>query len=451
MIFCPYEINILSMPIVRAARSLYPHQKKALGHRKLFLEMRLGKTLICIRYLLSFPSLGRILIVAPCTVMPVWAEELQKEGVTDFSLLDGSRKRREALLAENKQWVISNYEMVPSLDIQEINWHVVVLDESIRIANPRSKTTKFFLKNFRDVPIKMVLCGKANPQDNLQFVCQMIFSDGHFMGYKNYWSFLRRNYLNMGYEWVPMPGVWKSMREYVSQNSCLLTRQAVGIGSKKIYEKRIVDMTSEQVKQHKSILRDLEYGDCVLKNHLQRNIALARISGGFSCIDHTICISPRKANEIVSLLRGELQNEKVLIWCRFIIEAEFLSNYLTSRKIENVLVHGNVNDRPFQKRRFMQNKEIQASVMTIASSAKGGNWSAASTAIYYSNEYSNDLRSQSEDRPIHPEKKEPILLIDLLTKGSIDMDVIEVLKERKFSEKWFSDYITEKYCAEQTA
>ena len=53
-------------------------------------------------------------------------------------------------------------------------------------------------------------------------------------------------------------------------------------------------------------------------------------------------------------------------------------------------------------------------------------WHASSTAIYYSNHFSGEIRQQTEDRIIHPMKKEPVLIIDLLTKDSIDEDILDL-------------------------
>ena len=80
---------------------------------------------------------------------------------------------------------------------------------------------------------------------------------------------------------------------------------------------------------------------------------------------------------------------------------------------------------------------INVAILTIASSAKGQDWSVADTAIYYSNEYSNDLRSQSEDRICHPKKKLPLLIIDLNTESSIDEKVRKILKDKNFDSRMF--------------
>jgi len=56
---------------------------------------------------------------------------------------------------------------------------------------------------------------------------------------------------------------------------------------------------------------------------------------------------------------------------------------------------------------------------------------SADTAIYYSNYYSFEMRTQSEDRIIHPLKQTPLLYVDLVTENTIDEDVVEILQTKK--------------------
>jgi SNF2 family DNA or RNA helicase len=67
----------------------------------------------------------------------------------------------------------------------------------------------------------------------------------------------------------------------------------------------------------------------------------------------------------------------------------------------------------------------------------GLDFSAASTAIYYSNSLNPEDRLQSEDRIVHPAKREPLLYIDLLTRGSVDEDIHLALQDKGAESKFF--------------
>ena len=58
------------------------------------------------------------------------------------------------------------------------------------------------------------------------------------------------------------------------------------------------------------------------------------------------------------------------------------------------------------------------------------NLSVADTAIYYSNGFSWEIRSQTMERIEHPTKKSPLLFIDLVTEDSMDARVLRALTRK---------------------
>jgi SNF2 family DNA or RNA helicase len=93
-------------------------------------------------------------------------------------------------------------------------------------------------------------------------------------------------------------------------------------------------------------------------------------------------------------------------------------------------------DRPTIVKAF-QSKMVQVLAMQVKCGRFGLDCSAADTAIYYSNPYDGEDRAQTEDRIVHPNKTKPLLLMDLITQGSIDEDVIRILKRKRVSSRQF--------------
>ena len=67
----------------------------------------------------------------------------------------------------------------------------------------------------------------------------------------------------------------------------------------------------------------------------------------------------------------------------------------------------------------------------------GLNLSSSSTAIYFSNGFSHEDRAQSEDRIEHTEKNEPLLFIDLVTRGSSDQRILNLLNQKVKQSRYF--------------
>jgi SNF2 family DNA or RNA helicase len=172
------------------------------------------------------------------------------------------------------------------------------------------------------------------------------------------------------------------------------------------------------------------------KHVISQIISLQYICGGLSVEKDHAMISTGKLEELFCLLKNELHGQKVLVWCRFRAEQTAICSFLTARRVPNHFINGDTSDRKDIRRMFFlpqSSKSVEVLVMTISAGAKGGDWSAADTSIYYSNFWNNDMRSQSEDRIFHPEKTTPSLIIDLCYEDSIDEDVLTMLREKKFS------------------
>jgi len=231
------------------ARPLFQHQREAFHyarvtkHPALFLEMRLGKTLVAIRRILLYPNLQRVLIVAPNSALGAWEDELRKEGEPAESIiyLQGDRSQRLGKLLDGKVWNLLNKEGFLALpQIAELPWDVVVLDESTFIKNPQAKVTKFFLQNFRDVPHRWILTGMPNPQSDLELWSQLAFLDGEAFGFSNYWAFRRARYeQRLGrYEWAPLPGTQSMVKRTVGARACVIRRKDVDMETERIYQVR---------------------------------------------------------------------------------------------------------------------------------------------------------------------------------------------------------------------
>jgi hypothetical protein len=131
------------------------------------------------------------------------------------------------------------------------------------------------------------------------------------------------------------------------------------------------------------------------------------------------------------------------VWCRFRWEIEAIQKILMDNYSFKVIT----GDTPLELRKLYQNrlehKEIDILVLQIATSKYGLNLSSASTSIYFSNSLVVDDREQSEMRIEHNDKKEPLLYIDLVTKDSIDEDILKAFDKKKKNSYYFMNKIVE--------
>jgi SNF2 family DNA or RNA helicase len=441
----------------RVKRSFRPHQVPAFEygldheHWAWLMEMRLGKTMVAIRTV-KFSALTEdiqnILVLAPTGVLETWAEELSLEGESYVWAHGVSAQQRVDLIVDDsfkregiRTWVLMGYEALRSTPkITALPWDVVLLDESTKIKAWGSKISQLCRNSFRDVGHRGILSGDAAPESELDLFNQFVFLDGHFMGYKDFWAF--RNDLFMpnpydrGKTWIPKWGARDRIKKVLHARAHVLLRSQAGLREEKIYQKRYVDMSPKQLALHKQAANkfsiDLVSGASRETIHsVVVNSWLVGLAGGFD--PEKSQVSDTKINELMSIVGDELRREHVLVWFSRDEELQVshkksLSLGIPSLKIDGgtpPLVRGNL-------RRDFINGKYRVAYMQEACAKFGSNWAKADTAIYYSNLYSNEARKQSEDRIVDTEKKRPLLYIDLITRGSIDEDIVPLLQEKKF-------------------
>ena len=435
--------------VFRKRKSLFPYQKKALAYAQsrsrvaLFMEMRLGKTLVCIRWLAG--KAGPFLIVAPVEALSGWENELQGERVsrTSIKMLYGTKKQRldELATTDNQSWCLINYEGLRVIDkaVNSIPWGAVILDESTRIRNPKARTTKYCLSSFNNVRHRAILTGLPDPEGPIDYYCQMSFLHGGFLGCHNYWMFRHKFFKTdaRGWNWEPKAGSIDQIKREVHGSAFLLSRDKAHIGSKKLYQKRVIDMTPGQIKLYNQVKNEFAYEDQETKWVITQVMWMARIAGGFN-VDGTELISGNKINELVRLIKEDLKHEQVIVWFRFNSEGHRAVEKLSKSGISSEFITGAVNKkhRPDIVKRF-QSGQFRVLAMQVKCGRFGLDCSAADTAIYYSNPYDGEDRAQTEDRIVHPKKKKPLLLIDLISRNSIDEDVIRILKDKRQSSRQF--------------
>lgn len=398
------------------------------------MAMRLGKTLVAIRWLAARqPRL--VLIVAPLSTLLPWQDELIKEAIPrrwDVRLLTGSGLHRLALAEQpGPAWCLVNYEGLRSCPaLTWLDWDAVVLDESTRIKNPKAAVTKLCLRQLQHVPNRAILSGLPAPEGPKDLFTQMRFLYDPWMGCDTYWQWQHRYFRLAGFDWVPKRGALAAIKERVQTDAVVLSRKQAGIGERKVFERRIVRLTSEQRALITKVKREFAVDEQMqTKWNVTRLTWLLRLAGGCRP-DGAVC-SWGKVTELHSLLMGELREEQVLVWFHFNREIEMVTGYLGGRVPIRVIQGSTPPAQRHSAIKDFQSGKVRVLLLQSAVGLFGIDLSAADTAIYYSNALSTEIRYQSEDRIIHPKKKTALLYVDLVTEGSADQRVLDLLRTKR--------------------
>jgi len=460
----------------------------------IFFQMRLGKTLQAIRYCKSRGH-NKVLVVCPLSIIePTWKAELLKEQLPFFQFtndyiryLNSPRGVGETYRYQQIDdiwhykylWAVTNFEYLltrtrkgktEAADTMVIEngkpapkkiphnlkcptngepWEAVIIDESVKLANYKNKISEFCCNYFRDAKCRIILTGEATPNDLAQYFQPIKFLKGDFLGETEYQDFRYKNFTtNYAGKLLPYAKSLPKMQDELKTFCYKVRRQDVNVGSSKVYEQRIVDFNPAYRILYNFMESEWALGETETQWAVVAQNYLHQMCGGYPGFDLAL-ESHHKYAALTDLLQGDLQNEKIVIWCRFRAEQARLCQKLERDYPNFAAINGGVPvaERTRIIERFQQpDNPLNILVCTYGTLEMGIDLSAADTTIYWSRSWSRNQHMQSEDRIIHPRKTYPLLYIDLVTKDSIDQDVIENYNDKaartdSFNEKIYASFV----------
>ncbi len=448
-------------------RTLMPQQAayikwvidKKFRHVGCFMEMRLGKTLACIRLVKEWGCNSACLVVAPITVLEAWEKELKLEGEF-YTVIHGMGAHKRLVHIYNafskgrRHWILVNYDSIRSIPIMaSLDWDAVLLDESTAIKNPTARISRLCCAGFREAKHRLVLSGLPSPEGELDLFQQFKFLHDTFMSTTNFFHY-RVEYFEAGWNgWQPTMRGKKLIKQEVSRKAFMMRLQDAGIGGKKIRETRVIPMSADQKKAYQQVEDDFAIWldrpeEEILKETthvIVQQMWLARIAGG--CDPEGNYKWSPKIDELIKLLKGDLDNQPVVVWFRFNSEIKAVEQRLAKEGIPYRSLMGE-HMRPerketlewFRSAHYAKNRVLLCQVKLAK---YGVDCSAADTAIYYSMTYSCEEIAQSEDRIFHPKKLSPLLYLYLTTQDSVDQDILFAVNQKVTSSKMFMSRVNE--------
>ena len=457
----------------------YAHQLEALRLSRdqesyaLLMEMGTGKTKVgidTVAYLFGKGKINGLVVVAPKSICSNWAK---KE--INAHLPDHIERRVVLWRASNAQF---EKELKQLSQVEPLKLHVLVIniealtsargyfacesflrghqammviDESTTIKNPGAHRTKKVIKLGLLADYRRIMTGTPVTQSPLDIFAQFEFLEkgslgsSSFYGFRNQYAVLRKRYVNgrsfdevTGYQRLDeLQAILKSMSYRALKRDCLDLPE-------KIYEVRYIEPTEEQMRYYYQ-LRDealafLSDGNVVvaplvITQLLRMRQALCNIApneaGSISWIDNK---NPR-LEETLSILE-ECGDQKVLIWANFVPSIKLLQEQIAEiYGAESVgCIYGDVNamDRQTFVEKFQDpDSKLRFMVMQPRTGGYGLTLTEASLVVYYDNDWSLEVRQQSEDRAHRIGQKRSVTYIDLVAAGTVDEKIRQALIEKR--------------------
>lgn len=454
----------------------FQHQKKVFlksRNRKvygLFMEMGTGKTKVAIdtsAYLYSKGEIDCHLITAPNGVHRQWINEQVPTHLPDwvprwtFVYKSGMSEKQLAEFYRGLEEHGGDYLVVVAMHVDAFNTEQGVgfarsiltrrkvlwsLDESTRIKSPKAQRTKKILELAPLAPYRRIMSGAPITQGVEDLYSQINFLSPDILGFKSY--FLFRNYFCLtrpipraAFGAVKVVGYQRmdELQRILDEHSFRVTKDECLDLPKKIYLSYEVELTPEQKRLYKEMKEDLitQLDDGTLVSAPIAIVALTKLQ-------QIICghVKPEKDQPYVRVKSNratvcrelvELAPGKVIVWCRYVADADILIEEFQTKEIGFVEYTGRIDNdgRTEAIRKFREDPDCKVFLASPQAGGTGLNLTVASTAIYYSNDFNADTRWQSEDRIHRIGQDQSTVYIDLAAPGTIDGQIIRALKAKK--------------------
>ena len=325
---------------------------------------------------------------------------------------------------------------------------LICCDESTVIKNPKAKRTVAAVRAAHKCYYRAILTGSPVTKSPLDLYAQCAFLKSGILGHTSFYTF-RNEYAIMKDQINPYNGAtFKQVVGYRNEDklgdllktfSTRITKQECLDLPEKLYTIREVEMTPEQKAYYTAIKKEnlalLENGDQIsAQMAITRLLRMHQIVCGWIKTDTGIEI-PIKNNRLTELMNIlEETSGKVIIWANYRANIkEIVSSIEKAYGKESVVSYfGDTSqtDRELAVKRFQEDPTCRFFIGNTQTGGYGITLTAATTTIYYSNNYDLEKRLQSEDRNHRIGQTSKVQYIDIVTPGTVDLKILKALKAK---------------------
>lgn len=394
---------------------LLPHQERVLDETYefdrvgYFLDMGLGKTFIGAEKMWELNNPYNLLICQKSKIDD-WKEHFEKY-YPEYKVIIYEKQPIETLPKDSV--LIINYERSwrrPQL--KQLKNFTLMLDESSMIKNENSKQSKFILELKPDNVILLSGTPISGKYEELWSQCQLLgWKIDKKTFYKHYivqeWDDLNQRYKIVGYKNIDR--LKRKLRQY----------GAVFLKTEEVYDLPKVNEIPVKIKSTKQYQEFAKHSIVKVGNELfvgdtpaAKKLYLRQLAGVYN---------PNKLQYVKDLI--DSTNDRIIIFYNFKKEYEALKN-LIDKPISTV--NGDLKDLS-----AYEEHENSVTLIQYQAGAMGLNLQKANKIVYFTLTDKAELFEQSKKRIHRIGQERPCFYYYLLTVGSIEWRMFEVLKERK--------------------
>lgn len=442
---------------------LMPHQKTCVAISRMFdryaffMDTGTGKTIASLGIMHEKLENGKWLILCPKAIIKTaWLGD-QREFFPHVRLLPLSKNMKkgdyrkiaddwgmpyadkEKLTAEADAYIInfesfkSDFAMIKQLPIKGL-----IIDESARIRNPTTQTTKQVIEYAASMKYVYILSGKPSPNNMFGYFSQMNVVDPSILG-NSFFKFRQTFFMPdptdyMGYRWIPKDSADKVLAKRIKNKAFIVKKADCLDLPDKTYIIRDIALSGKAKSYYNEMYRHrvLIAQDSVVAadNKVTQIMKLRQITAGFILDDvgSSEVLHNQKINELMSVV-DDLGDEQAIIWIQFQNEARLIEETLSKQGYSVVTAYGGTKDVDDSIERF-KSKEAQFIIAHPRTLMYGVTFTQCTYAIYYSVSYSSEEYYQSHDRIYRKGQVNPCTFIFLLCEKTVDYLAYNAMQDK---------------------
>ena len=424
-----------------------------------FMEMGTGKTKVTIdnaAYLFTQNKIKHAIVIAPNSVYLNWVKEIKTHCSVDYNIM---AHKVDTMLSPQfadplkLTWYLFNVEAMSHKSglkkvkelLGEANRTMIIIDEATTIKNRTAKRTKNIIELGKGVAYKRILTGSPVTKSPLDLYSQCAFLDRSLLGHESFYTFRARyavmHEIDMGGRSVLLPKYYTNLEELeqnIKKFSYRCRKSECLDLPEKLYTQHYITLKDEHQKAYDKLKRNawavIQNEEVSYSNKLTEILKLHQCVNGHVKTDdgNILEFADPKLDELLNLIE---ENEgKYIIWANYIYNIEKIIKVLQDRygKESTVAIYGSIDaeKRIENVKRFENDDRVRFFVGNPSTGGYGLNLVKASYVVYYSNSYNLEVREQSEDRAHRIGQTKNVLVIDLITRGTVDEMIISALKNK---------------------
>ena len=409
-------------------------------------DMGLGKTLQVIATLLHLKNNGyfhmghRVLVVAPTSLLSNWQKEIEKFA-SELSLCVYHGQNR--VLVSEYDVLITSYGLArrDRKEFNKLKWLLLIIDEAQNIKNPNTEQTKAI----KSIEARHKIAMSGTPVENrlLEYWSIFDFTNKHYLGtskqFKDRYATpiekdRDKDCLNR-FKKVTSPFILRRLKS---------DKSIIADLPDKIENNRYCSLSAEQASLYQEVvnlsLEKIEQSEGIERKGLVLKLlnSLKQICNHPSQFakQKTARVNQSGKMEMLEEILLEVDNigEKSLIFTQYVEMGKIIGQLMGEKlKTSIPFLHGGLSRK--ERDNIVHDFQTLSSVRTLIVSLKAGgtglNLTAASHVIHYDLWWNPAVEAQATDRAYRIGQKRNVLVHRLLTAGTFEERIDEMINSKK--------------------